>query len=139
MDEKKAAAPPMDVTALRVALAVPLAYEVYRLVTFGVAASSWSLPSWLFGKGVLLLPALGLALGCVLLFVGRTWRWAWLLVLTSGLWVAFVDAYPHIQVTYPWRPSVDLVMGVYAVVLALAFLVGAHRPRGERSGGTSAG
>ena len=138
MGQMKREVPSIDSAVLRVALAVPLAYEAYRLVTFAATASSWDLLSWVAGKGSVLLPALGLVLGCALVVFGRTWPWAWLLVAASGVWVFLYDVYPHAQLSYPWRVSTEMALGVYTSGLAAAVLIGRLRSGRARPGGPAA-
>jgi hypothetical protein len=117
----------VNTAALRTALALPLAYEAYRLLVFAVRADSWDALSLLANKSVSLLPALALGLGCVLALLDRGSRWLWLVPAVGGAWLIFVDLYQWRGVAAPWRPSVDLAMGLYAVLLAVAFLLGHSR------------
>jgi hypothetical protein len=108
---------------LRIALALPLAFESYRLATYTVTADRWDLRSSLISAAVWFLPAIGIGAACVLVLLARGPRWAWLAVAVSGLWLALVEAYITYALGISWRPSVDLVMGLYAAFLALAFLL----------------
>lgn len=110
-------------TVLRVALALPLASEGYRLVTWGARADSWDLSSLLINKGQAFIPAILLFAACVLLLFGRSSRWIWLGLAASGLWLVFAELYVQRFVSAPLHPSVELAMGLYAVCLALAFLL----------------
>jgi hypothetical protein len=114
----------VNVTVLRVALALPLAFEAYRLVGFVVRSEAPPL-TLLIGMGVWLLPALVLAAACLLLFVAPHGRRLWYVVAVSGLWLIFLDLYSWHGIVAPsWRPSVDFAAGLYAALLALAFLLG---------------
>ena len=113
-----------NTAALRVALALPLAFEAYRLITFAMRADRWSALSFLIVIGETLLPALGFSAACVLVLPGRSSRMLWLLLAASGLWLVSVDLYTWRGVRAPWRPSVEFAMGTYAMLLALAFLLG---------------
>jgi hypothetical protein len=109
--------------ALRLALALPLALEGYRLVTFAGRADSWDLGSFLVNKGLAYLPAIFFLAACVLLLLARTSRWIWLGLAASGLWLVFVEVYTYHAVSAPFRPSIEVALGLYAVCLALAFLL----------------
>ena len=109
--------------ALRVALAIPLAFESYRLATYAVDADRWDLRSSLISTAVWFLPAIGIGAACVLVLLARGPRWPWLAVAVSGLWLALLEAYVPYALGISWRPSVDLVIGLYAASLALAFLL----------------
>jgi len=118
---------------LRITLAIPLALESYRLATYTVAADRWDLRSSLISTAVWFLPAIGIAAACVLVLLARGPRWPWLAVAVSGLWLAVVEAYVPYALGMSWRPSVDLVMGLYAASLALAFLLDPHLLSGGAS------
>lgn len=62
-------------------------------------------------------------MACALLLLARSSRWMWLGLAASGLWLVLAELYTYRAVSAPLRPSVELVMGLYAVFLALAFLL----------------
>ena len=129
----------VNTMVLRIALALPLAYEAYRLAGFAVRADSWDALSLVANKSVSLLPALAFGLACVLVLLDRGWRWPWLVPAAGGVWLVFVDLYQWRGVAAPWRPSVDFAMGLYVVLLAVAFLLGGSRQARSASARGSAG
>ena len=130
----------INVTVLRVALALPLAFEACWLVGFVVGADRRPL-NLLIALGVWLLPALGLGAGCLLIFIAPRGHRLWYAVAASGLWLIFLDLYSWHDIIAPsWRPSVEFVVGLYAVLLALAFVLGRIPGRfGGSHGNTSPG
>jgi hypothetical protein len=116
---------------VRIALAVPMAYEAY-----GIGEANWrglhvGVPA--FPLVVWTLVALGLLLGCVLVIALPRARWAWSAVAASGLVVLLVSlavADMILQGHLPdesWWFLSHAVIGAYAVLLASAFLFG--RPK----------
>ena len=129
--------------ALRVTLAVPLAFEAYTLVLPAFRDPDWRPLSYLVFAVIQGLPAVVFAAACLCVLLGRSPRWLWLALAASGVWRIFLDLYLSRAVALPWRPSVDFVIGLYAVLLAVAFLLAAspkprHTPPRERAraGGT---
>ncbi len=123
---------------MRIALAAPLGYGLFLLGTLErELVADRAMLSLTVGAGVLLL---GLATGCVLLFVAPDARWTWLAVAAAGLYILFVW-YFAIHLGFlgevrgtNWRPGREAAVGAYAVVLASAVFVkrsrkGSHVPR----------
>lgn len=111
---------------LRIALAVPLVWEAYRCMTFCVIDVDRRLGiPWLTLAAFLVLPGLGMLLGCVLLLVLRRARWGWLAIAASGLLIVLVWYLAFPQTT--WRPQPDAAIGAYAALLAFAFLLAPRR------------
>ena len=129
---------------VRVALALPMAYLVYHLWEF--RGPSYHVNGVRFAEA-LVLPALGLLVGCVLVLSGRRTRWPWLIVAAGSLWLPFgLNWLLFGRLGYPWPwhpgwpPPVPLlwpyryqdfllgyaVPGVYALLLALGMLFGAQ-------------
>lgn len=116
---------------LRVAIALPLAFEAHRLV---------KIVSWAPVRGVDLLvvlflwvlPAVILAAGAVLVLIEPRGRRLWYAVGAAGSWLIAVDVWTWHDIIAPsWRPSAVSAIGLYAALLAAAFLLG-HAPRATR-------
>jgi hypothetical protein len=127
----------VNATVLRVALALSLAFEAYRLVGFVFRAETPL--GVLIGLGVCALPAMGLAAACVLIFLAPRGRRVWYLVVGRGAWLMIFDViFDYLYLwyalgrSYPWRPSVEFAVGLYAALLALAFLLGRQPSRPAR-------
>ena len=122
----------VNATVLRTALALPLAFEAYHLVGFVARADGRPL-ILLISLGAWLLPATGLFAACILIFIAPRGRRLWYLVAASGAWLVILELYVWhaLGLSYPWRPSVEFAVGLYAVLLALAFLLG-RLPAGSR-------
>lgn len=111
---------------VRIALAVPMAYETYRIGEGQWHALHEGVPP--FQVVVSALPALGVPLGCVLLIALPHARWAWLAVAASGLLLlsgSYVTA--HIANIAVQEEKLTLAtsaaIGAYAVVLASACML----------------
>ena len=119
---------------LRIAIALPLAFEAYRLVRLVSRAHAHGLDLFV----VLLLwvlPAVILAAGSVLVLLEPHGRRLWYAVAVAGLWLMFVDYWAWHDIVSPsWRPSVEFAIGLYAALLAAAFLLG-RSPRLRRISG----
>ena len=110
---------------LRVALAVPMLYGAWSLRPV--------LPQTTLGVLYVSLPALGLLLGCALLVGDWRARWAWGIVAASGLWITFAFLYTYSRLfdmhgdrLLLHRFPAEAAFGVYAFILALAFIVSRH-------------
>jgi len=118
---------------LRIALVLPMAYEAYRLVALGLlgfAGESWSVALLLWVAVLCGLPALGLLIGCA--FVVARWSapWVWWVVAVCGPWIVYSAS---VAESGGLRPSAGAVNGVYAFLLAVAFLL-AGREDGAKRG-----
>lgn len=123
--------------ALRIVLAVPLAYQAYRIGEG--TRRSLHLDLAAFPLVVWALVALGLLLGCVLVIALPRARWAWSAVAASGLLVllpslATADMILRGQLLQQghstWSAWLqDAAIGAYAVLLASAFLFGRPKRR----------
>ena len=135
LKEAKGEMAALENTLLRVALALPLAYGAYVLAPFPATDGS-SLGVVLVKVALGGLPALGMVLGCVLLIARWTPWWAWSLVAASGLWIALLDVYVHVEVSDVDRlPDELIVIGAYTCLLALAFVVAGRRRVGTQAHG----
>jgi hypothetical protein len=111
---------------LRVALAMPLAYEGFRMLSI---ALRYYLPAgvslWLLVFAAFLGAAVVLLLASVLLVVRRHGRWLWLAVIVWALAFGAFEVYAWATLGYfAWVPvTEELFFVVYAALLAIAFLV----------------
>jgi hypothetical protein len=111
---------------LRVALAIPLAYEGIRMLwialRFYVPAG---VSPWLLVFAAFLGAAVVLLLASVLLVVRRHGRWLWLAVIVWAVAFGAFEVYAWATLGYfAWVPvTEELVFVVYATVLSIAFLV----------------
>ncbi len=116
---------------LRVAIALPLAFEAYRLVKL-VSRAHVRGVDLLVAHFLWLLPAVILAAGAVLVLIEPRGRRLWYAVGAAGSWLIAVDFRTWHDIIVPsWRPSVESAIGLYAALLAAAFLLG-HAPRSTR-------
>jgi hypothetical protein len=114
---------------LRVALALPMAYGAWSLGQFMTNLVAYS--------GYVIVP--GLVLGCVLVLTGLKARWPWCIVAASGLWLAylFVSSYRFFGLGYLLRHlPAPVVVGVYAIILALAFILSGQEDTTEEVHGS---
>ena len=111
---------------LRVALAIPLAYEGIRMLWIALRVY---LPAgvslWLLVFAAFLGAAVMLLLASVLLVVRRHGRWLWLAVIVWAVAYGAFEVYAWVTFGYfVWVPvAEELVFVVYAAVLAIAFLM----------------
>ena len=139
---------------LRVALALPLAYlvdHVRGIFGFGPYFPFTGGDPWRFIVGFKL-PAVGLLFGCVLVLSGWRARWPWLVAAASALWLPFgMNWAADGRLDSPWPLGMptflpqttfahwDTVLSfsalwVYALLLALAMLLGPGQLRRGRAG-----
>ena len=135
---------------VRIALALPMAYLLFHLWEF--RGPSYHVSGARFAVA-LVLPTLGLLVGCVLVLWGRRDRWPWLIVAAGSLWLPFGLTwllFGRLGYPWPWHPGSpppvpfpwhywyqDVVLGyavpgVYALLLALGFLLRAGQALGNR-------
>ena len=111
---------------LRVALAIPLAYEGLRMLSI---ALRYYLPAgvslWLLVFAAFLGAAVVLLLASVLLVVRRHGRWLWLAVIVWAVAYGAFECYARLTLGYfAWVGGAEeLVFVAYAAVLSIAFLV----------------
>lgn len=121
---------------LRIALAVPMAYETYRIGENHWHALQAGVPA--FRIVLSALPVFGLPLGCVLVIALPHARWTWLAVAADGLFLLFVfsvdvHSYYHLMPSGAERSPLLAAdarlaaVSAYAVLLASACLLA--RPR----------
>jgi hypothetical protein len=111
---------------LRVALAMPLAYEGFRMLSIALRYYlSAGVSLWLLVFAAFLGAAVVLLLASVLLVVRRHGRWLWLAVIVWAVAYGAFEVYAWATLGYfAWVPvTEELVFVVYAAVLAVAFLV----------------
>ena len=111
---------------LRIALAVPMAYETYVIVEGRWDSLQGGVPA--FHVVISALPGLGFPLGCVLVIALPRVRWAWWAVAASGLLLLLVSyATVHLANSAVHEETLLLAtnaaIGVYTVLLASACML----------------